>query len=87
MLNGVGGRSIAEAKHQLSYKEVLLWKAYYERYGSLNVNRRLQCELAEIKAMFATKLGVENVDIYDFMPNEDAPLISFDEMKQQYQQG
>lgn len=86
-MNGVGGRSIAEAKQQLSYKEVLLWRAYYERYGSLNVNRRLQCELAELKTMLAVKLGMKDIEIYDFMPNEDAPVIGFDEMRSQYENG
>lgn len=83
-MNGIGGYSIAQAKRNLSYREVLLWREYYERYGSLNVNRRLEQELAELKMMFAVKLGAKDVDIYDYMPHEDAPVISFEEMKQRY---
>lgn len=85
MLNGIGGHTIAQAKKNLSYREVLLWRAYYERYGSLNVNRRLEQELAELKMMFAIKLGAKDVDIYDYMPHEDAPMISFNEMREQYE--
>lgn len=85
MLNGVGGRTIAEAKQHLSYPETLLWYAYYQKYGSLNTNRRLQQELAELKLMLAAKLGATDTDLYDYMPNEDAPDITFDEMRKQYE--
>lgn len=51
--------------------------------GTLNVSRRLEQELASIKMMFTVKLGVKNVDIWDYI---DAPEIGFEEMRQQYQQ-
>ena len=40
--------------------------------------------LAQIKYMLGQKLGYENQDIYDYLPYEDAPPISFDEMREKY---
>lgn len=36
MLNGIGGRTITEAKENLTEEEFLSWVAYRERFGSLN---------------------------------------------------
>lgn len=48
MLNGVGGCTIAEAKANLSYAEVLAWAAYRDKHGTLNVGRRMELSTAII---------------------------------------
>lgn len=41
MLNGIGGRTVREAKENLTVTEVRRWVAYIEKYGSLNTARRV----------------------------------------------
>lgn len=78
----MGGRTVYEAKQNLSFKEAKLWFAYASRFGSLNIARRLEQELASIKLMLSRKLGNHDSDIWDFMQHEEAPVLTFaDEMK------
>ncbi|WP_369826767.1 phage tail protein [Pantoea sp. ICBG 1758] len=42
MLNGIGGKTIAEAKESLSRPEYQLWALYRHKYGSLNAGLRTE---------------------------------------------
>lgn len=48
MLAGVGGRTIAEAKQNLTYREFRDWVAYRDKYGHFDINRRLERGIAMI---------------------------------------
>ena len=50
MLAGIGGRSIVEAKERLSYREVLRWKAYFQKRGRPNLGLRIEEAAAYIVA-------------------------------------
>lgn len=41
MLNGVGGRTVAEAKASVSYAEFLEWCKFRSMYGSLHIGMRV----------------------------------------------
>lgn len=74
MLNGVGGCTIAEAKANISYAEVLAWVAYRDKYGTLNLGRRMELSTAII-ALQVNRGNGGNAELVDFMPNaETQPL-------------
>jgi hypothetical protein len=70
VLNGVGGRTIEEAKERLSYVEAQQWAAYMQRRGSLNVGTRLEWGFALIAAAINNGLG-GNATQRQFMPHAD----------------
>lgn len=41
-MHGIGGRTVAEAKQNLSAAEVALWAEYRKKRGTLNVGLRLE---------------------------------------------
>ena len=69
MLNGVGGRTIAEAKERMTYQEALAWGRYIDRYGSLHTGRRLEAGSAQV-ALQTHRLGGGMAELLDFMPHE-----------------
>lgn len=48
MLAGVGGRTIAEAKENLTVDEFLAWREYQRRRGTLNVGLRVEAMVAQL---------------------------------------
>lgn len=70
MLNGVGGRTVAEAKERLSYAEALDWSEYLRKRGSLNVGLRLEAGFALIAATINNALGGHATPA-DYMPHFD----------------
>lgn len=80
MLHGIGGNTIAEAQHRLSYPEFLSWAKYRAKRGSLNLGMRVERGAALLATLYAnahTKNG--GYRIYDFMPHEEEGPISLDE--------
>ncbi|WP_434986953.1 hypothetical protein [Pseudomonas protegens] len=69
MLNGVGGRTIAEAKERMTYQEALAWGRYIDRYGSLHTGRRLEAGSALV-ALQTHRLGGGMAELLDFTPHE-----------------
>ncbi|MDS9879446.1 hypothetical protein RMI40_31910 [Pseudomonas protegens] len=67
MLNGIGGRSIAEAKANLSYKEALSWMAYAEQNGTLNLGRKIEHGFAMLATMINNVHGGK-AKFEDFLP-------------------
>ena len=72
-MNGIGGRTIAEAKQNLTYAEVSMWVAYRNKRGSLFVGRRLDRAVGNFMATYLSSKGAKNVDPLNFMPHEDKP--------------
>ena len=72
MLNGVGGRSVAEAKERLSHIESLKWMAYIEKRGSLNLGLRVEAGFALIAYTINRALGGK-AEMQDFLPHFDEP--------------
>lgn len=75
MLNGIGGHTLAEAKHNMSMREFNLWQKYRNKRGSLNIGRRLQQELAHLHHSFIVSKGGTQVEIQDLMCYEDPPSV------------
>jgi len=48
VLNGVGGRTIAEAKSTLTLVEARQWAKYIRRHGGLNIAERVEQSAALI---------------------------------------
>lgn len=72
MLNGIGGRTLAEAKEKLTYEEFLTWCAYIKKHGSLNVGRRLEYGFGMVAMMINRACG-GNKEMSDFMPHYEKP--------------
>jgi hypothetical protein len=69
VLNGIGGCTIAEAKHNLSYDEALLWNAYIRKRGSLNTGRRIEISGAVLASLTSRVHGGKST-FYDFAHHE-----------------
>lgn len=70
MLNGVGGRTVAEAKERLSYVEANQWAAYLNQRGSINQGLRIEAGFA-LLAMILSRVNGGKAEVSDFMPHFD----------------
>jgi hypothetical protein len=64
-LNGIGGRTIDEAKRTITFDEAVLWQSYIDKRGSLNTGRRVNISGAHIAAILSKANGGK-LDFYDF---------------------
>ena len=74
MLNGIGGRTVEEAKANLSNVEFLDWVAYANQKGTLNLGIRLEWGVAMIcmllsKGFKIKREGGGDFKLQDFMPH------------------
>ena len=76
---GIGGRTIAEAKSRLSYREFLSWCKFRDKRGSLHVGMRVERGSALLAAIYTNSHSKEKYKLYDFMPHEEEPVISLDQ--------
>ncbi len=72
MMNGIGGRTIAEAQQNMSMVEARHWAQYMRRHGGLNVAERVEQSAALICTTAAQLMGNKNVKVLDFIPNRDS---------------
>jgi hypothetical protein len=72
VLNGVGGRTVEEAKERMSYAEALQWRQYLERRGTTHLGMRLEAGFALLASSINRALGGK-ASIEDFMPHADPP--------------
>ena len=72
MLNGIGGRTIAEAKANLTYNEALSWMAYVEQNGSLNWGLRVERSVALLATILNNVHGGK-ANFEDFLPKRGEP--------------
>ncbi|HBV6657892.1 DUF4035 domain-containing protein [Klebsiella aerogenes] len=52
-MNGIGGRTIAEAQERMSRREFLVWLKYREKYGPLNIMMRTEWGAALVASVLA----------------------------------
>lgn len=91
MLAGIGGRTIAEAKANLSYQEYLAWCKYRELYGPLHVAARVDHAAATVAHTVSSTVprrpGVTGPRFDDFLPKYGAATapITLEEAMRQWQ--
>lgn len=78
---GIGGRTIAEAKLNISYPEFLQWIQYRNMRGSLHFGMRIEQSIAMIASMYANAHSKKGVTFShrDFMPHADDVEISLED--------
>lgn len=79
-MHGIGGRTIKEAKENLSYDEARLWMKYRAKNGSMNTGQRVEYSGAILATMYSnvhSKNGGNTV--YDFAPHHEEPETSLEE--------
>ncbi len=82
MLCGIGGRTIAEAQHKISYVEFLDWVEYRRKKGSLNLGMRVERGTALISTILSNthrKKDSQPVSFYQFAPHHEEPVLSMEE--------
>ena len=79
VLNGVGGRTVAEAKEAVTHEESLLWQAFMQRRGSLHLGMRLESGFALLAHMVNRALG-GHASIEDYMLHGDEKEASIDDV-------
>jgi hypothetical protein len=73
-LCGVGGRTIAEAKRNLSCEEFAQWVSYRELRGSFHLGMRMEESTARWQANFFTfHAKQKKFNVVDFMPHYEKP--------------
>lgn len=72
MMNGIGGRTIAEAQQNMSLVEARHWAKYMQRHGGLNIAERIEQAAALICATGAQLMGNKKVKVNDFIPNRES---------------
>jgi hypothetical protein len=80
VLNGVGGRTVAEAQERLSVAEADRWQQYMAKRGSLHVGMRLEAGFALLAAMINRAIGGK-AEVNDFMPHVEQEATLDDVMK------
>lgn len=78
MLAGVGGRTIAQAKRNISWPEFQAWLAYRAAHGSLHQAARLESGFAMVAHTVASTIprrkGAKGPKFEDFLPQrQQAP--------------
>lgn len=68
MLNGIGGRTIAEAKQRMSYDEAADWALYIRETGGLNRGERMEQGFALVAMLLARMMGNKQSKLEDFIP-------------------
>jgi len=87
VLNGIGGRTIAEAQESISYPEFLQWMAYRQKRGSLNTGMRVERAGALVATLLANKdrkKDSQPVSFYQFAPHHDEPQLSLGQAMEEW---
>lgn len=71
-MNGIGGRTIAEAQQNMTLVEARQWAQYLRRHGGLNIAERVEQAAALICATGAQLMGNKKVKVNDFLPNRES---------------
>lgn len=81
-MNGIGGRTVAEARQRMSYAEFLSWVAFRDKRGSLNGGLRVEEAVARLMALTINIHAGKNgpgYRMYDFAPHIEEPPISIEQ--------
>ena len=71
--SGIGGRTIEEAKRNISSKEFATWRAFRAKRGSLFIGRRVEQAIGNLMATYLSSKGAKDVKAQSFMPHEEQP--------------
>lgn len=81
-MNGIGGRTIAEAQERMGLREFQMWVKYRNKYGTLNVMMRTEWGAALVSSVLANINKPNNTPPYkvsDFAPHISEPILSLEE--------
>lgn len=81
-MNGIGGRTIAEAQENMSYPEFMVWCKFRRKRGSLNTGIRVETALAQLQAFYAncrSGKDAQRLHTEDFAPHMDAHVLNLAE--------
>lgn len=70
---GIGGRTVAQARQNLSADEVATWAAYRAKRGTLSLGLRLEQLFAISDARAAQMAGAKGVNLPELLRYHDAP--------------
>lgn len=82
-MNGIGGRTIAEAQETMSYAEYVVWLKFRNKRGSLHLGMRIEESVARFMATWVnskTKPDTPKFHKEDFAPHMDERVIPLDEI-------
>ncbi|EPZ6103361.1 phage tail assembly protein T [Klebsiella variicola] len=84
-MNGIGGRTIAEAQERMSLREFQVWVKYRNKYGQLNVMMRTEWGASLVASVLANINKAKSTPLFkvsDFAPHiNEAPLSLEEAMK------
>ena len=81
-MNGIGGRTIAEAQERMTYSEFVVWMKFRAKRGPLHLGMRVEMALAQFQALYVnSKTAKDAPRLYqqDFAPHMDARIESLEE--------
>jgi hypothetical protein len=81
-MNGIGGRTIAEAQENMTHTEFIVWCKFRNKRGSLHQGMRVEMALAQLQAFYANcKTGKDTAKLFiqDFAPHMDPRELTLDE--------
>ncbi|WP_217476616.1 DUF3102 domain-containing protein [Stutzerimonas stutzeri] len=81
-MNGIGGRTIAEAQANLNHSEFLTWMKYRQKRGSLNLGMRIERGSALLAALYAnSKSKNGGYQLHEFAPYHDQPVLTLEDLQ------
>lgn len=83
MLHGIGGRTIKEAKRNVTVKEFEQWREYIHKRGSLNVGQRVEAAIAVLATQINRALGGK-AEVIDFLPHWDQPEVDIEDLAKMF---
>ncbi|HIE3795466.1 phage tail protein [Klebsiella michiganensis] len=81
-MNGIGGRTIAEAQERMSLREFQMWVKYRNKYGPLNIMMRTEWGASLVASVLANINKSKNsppFKISDFAPHINEVSVSLEE--------
>ncbi|HBC9240701.1 MULTISPECIES: phage tail protein [Klebsiella] len=81
-MNGIGGRTIAEAQERMSLREFQVWVKYRNKYGPLNIMMRTEWGSALVASVLANINKAKNSPPYkvsDFAPHITEASVSLED--------
>ncbi|AOY88655.1 hypothetical protein BKP64_10995 [Marinobacter salinus] len=79
---GIGGKTIAEARRNISYVEFFHWVEYRRKRGTLNLGMRTERAgglVASLLANIHSAKDASPVSFYRFAPHHDEPELTLSE--------
>lgn len=81
-MNGIGGRTIAEAQERMSLREFQIWVKYRNKYGPLNVMMRTEWGASLVASVLANINKSKNsppFKVSDFAPHINEVSVSLED--------